>query len=247
MKARPILFSSPMVRALIAGSKSQTRRVVKPQPPAEAAGAGVITSPDPKADGLWSWLDHATDLDCGLVGDDFRCPYGLPGDLLWVREAHYRFGHWEPVPGVKTATGRMKWRFVADTDELRFDAPASFRGGRHHKDPSTPAWHLRLARFMPRTASRLTLEITDVRVERLQAISEADAVAEGIERPGIGAPFWKSYADDVMPTLDPAESYMGLWNSINGPDADFANPWCWALSFKVHRANVDQVLAEHAA
>lgn len=212
MKARPILFSAPMVRALLDDRKTQTRRAVKGS--AKMDDNGFMP----------------------LEPDVRKCPYGVPGDLLVVRETwqlHERFTDVGRV--VYAASVQRGW------SEAHEDIPLARIGdckAKPFQQGFRPSIH------MPRWASRLTLEITDVRVERLQDISEADAIAEGIERPGIGAPFWKSYTDNTMPTLDPVTSYMGLWNSINGPDADFANPWVWAVSFAVHRANVDQVLAQ---
>ena len=195
MKERPILFSAPMVRALLAGTKTQTRRVLglpslrpstTPGYDWTWRGQAPIRSVAQQARhprGCWQDVSHAELLDL--------CPYGAPGDRLWVRETHYRFGHWVPVTGKRerTRTGRQRWAFVADSDELRFDRPeGEVRGGRHHHDPSTPAWHVRLARFMPRWASRLTFEITSVRVECVQSISEEDARAEGVVLfAGIGA------------------------------------------------------------
>lgn len=108
------------------------------------------------------------------------CPYGKPGDKLWVREEHYRYGHWQQVHGVKTKTGKTKWQFVADSDEVLFDPPKSFKKSIHENGASTVTWHKRLARFMPRNLSRITLEIVNIRAERLQDISEADAKAEGV-------------------------------------------------------------------
>lgn len=210
MKERPILFSAPMVRALLAGTKTQTRRVVKPQPEtADVENRRIVPY-----------------IGAGdRLARELRCPYGGPGDHLWVREDHYRYGHWEPLPGVRTKTGRMKWRFVAETDEIRFDPPASFRKGRHTKDPETPAWHKRLGRFMPRAFSRLTLELTEVRVERVQDMSEADAIAEG----------W------MHPEIEPLVWYRHLWESINGPGSWGANPWVWVVSFRdVTKASVQR-------
>lgn len=173
IRERPILFSGAMVRAILEGRKTQTRRVVKAIGPDTryVMTTGEIGLPA----GVWredGWL-------LPDIGPKFKCPYGVPGDRLWVREEHYRFGHWEPVQGVRTKGGRQKWKFVADTTEVLFDAPPSFRRGRHHKDPEIKAWHKRLGRFMPKSLARTWLEITGVRVERLQDISEADALAEG--------------------------------------------------------------------
>ena len=172
-KSRPILFSGPLVRAILAGNKTQTRRVVKPQPVKngkfwEVFGAG------------WS-MDHGN-VPC-VPGHSLanNCPYGVPGDELWVREEHYRFGHWEPVPGVKTRTGRQKWQFVAHTDRVLFDAPDGVRSRNTGPLAIKPGWYKRLARFMPRWASRITLEVTGVRVERLNDITGDDAAAEGCD------------------------------------------------------------------
>lgn len=219
-KERPILFSGAMVRAILNGSKTQTRRVVKPQPANDPAIHHPI-EPYRTSGGDWNWVLAATGMG---TGDPFPCPYGKPGDLLWVREEHYRFGHWEPVPGVSTKGGRQKWRFVADADETLFDAPDEYRKGRHHKDPSTPAWHKRLARFMPRSVSRITLEITDVRVERLNDINEQDAEAEGID--------FMREIPDADETLRASKLFEVLWESINGIGSWSLNPWVWVIEFR---------------
>jgi hypothetical protein len=243
-KERPILFSGPMVRAIQDGRKTQTRRVMKHQPET------VCGKPERPDAGWWNekgqfWMKRSTVAN-------FECPYGKPGDRLWVRETFYQFGHWESVPGVKTKTGRMKWRFVAHDDFVLYDAPDEFRKGRHHKDPATPAWHKRLGRFMPRWASRITLEITGVRVERVQDITETDAIAEGLTEY-----FWNSeaaalphlaaeikagtrYWQHVIPKRSRQGSvwnkanlaFRELWNDINGPDSWDANPWVWVVEFK---------------
>lgn len=151
---------------------------------------------------------------CGTILDprDLR-----RGSLLWVRETHYRYGHWEPVPGARTKTGRMKWRFVADSDAVLFDPPAEpIRLGRHHRDPATPAWHKRLGRFMPRSFARLGLEVVSVRAERLQEITTEDVYAEGV---GHGR---------VSPLLE----FEELWDAINGKRASWeSNPWVWRIEF----------------
>lgn len=202
MKERPILFSAPMVLAILEGRKTQTRRVVKKLP---------------KRFSLLGWK-----MPTGLFPISWltECPYGQIGDRLWVREEHYRFGHWEEVSGVKTKTGKQKLAFVPDSSEVLFDAPSEFRKARQRQDPLTPAWHKRLARFMPRAASRITLEITDVRVERLQDITDADALAEGVDQTNTSI---GGYA---------TERFKRLWESINGPDSWDANPWVWAIGFK---------------
>jgi hypothetical protein len=208
VKERPILFSGPMVRAILAGRKTQTRRVVK----FNYAGRVKL--------GRKQW--HINDTNSILA-----CPYGKPGDRLWVREEHYRFGHWEPVPGVQTKGGRQKWKFVADTTELRYNdnAPEAYRKGMHKETPDYRFWHKRLARFMPRIASRITLEITKVRVERLQDITEADARAEGADKLDFG---FARPSERGLHKL----GFRKIWQSINGPDSWAANPWVWVIEFR---------------
>jgi len=244
MTDRPILFSAPMVRALLAGTKTQTRRILKPQSSTPEAFPGAVFGLCPKvADGVkcYSLNDYHSlpknptkwDLD-GSVGRardagfpmEYDTRYAV-GDRLWVRESYYQRGHWEEVPTKRTRTGRQKWKF-ATTGSVSFDEPAEFRKGRHHNDPATVAWHKRLGRFMPRSLSRLTLTVTDVRVERLQSISGADAVAEGVR--------------SRLPDNGIAQQeYADLWNSINGPGAWEANPWVVAMSFTVAQHNIDKV------
>jgi hypothetical protein len=195
MKARPILFSGAMVRALLDGRKTQTRRVVKPQPVVTDEEAAVL----PQA-----WED-------GFI--PIPCPHGKPGDLLWVRESFaVPFRH---DPGT---TGR------AGGAIYRADAGIDHQWSADTKKTWTPSIH------MDRWASRLTLEITGVRVERLQQISEADAVAEGC----------RGQIDGGL--ICPSEQYGELWSSINGQDSWDANPWVWVIEFKVHSANVDDFL-----
>jgi len=203
MKERPILFSAPMVRALLDGRKTQTRRVCK----------------------------GARELSCARDWPVDTCPYGVPGDRLWVREpwrlpASQNAYSGSEVGDLCVAAGyRKPWasiEYVADgwRDNWR-DVVAR----------DDPPGRFRQARFMPRWASRILLEITDVRVQRLQDISEEDAIAEGLRyRPAIDA--WTS-GDDNWPTfVDPRRSYAGLWNHINGAGSWDANPLVWAITFK---------------
>ncbi len=161
-RTRPILFSAPMVRAILAGSKTQTRRPVK----------GTAAE----------WLYEQTfDPEFVAAEENHLCPYGQPGDQLWVRET---------------------WMLDGSTREYVYRAdPAAERLLVHWR----PSIH------MPRAASRLMLVVTGVRIERLHAISEADASAEGV---------------------DSRESYRTLWDEINGAGAWDANPWVWVVEFK---------------
>ena len=220
MQERPILFSSPMVRAILDGRKTQTRRVVKPQPPADVTSAGVISSPDKDIDGEWSWLTGSPgDSDSwDLVGDDLRCPYGVPGDRLWVREAWRALSEFDG----------LKPRDLPEGSPLLFEASGEkldWQWGRY-----------RHARFMPRWASRITLEVTDVRVERLRDIShkETDAQAEGVDYSEREPPFpcWRAGPGfDYQPTA--CDAFRDLWDSINGKTYPWKdNPWVWVVEFK---------------
>lgn len=257
MRRRPILFSTHMVQSILEGRKKQTRRTT---------GLNYINSLGSRINygqcHLGEHMDWTPRENAGFhayfgdsIADDcfvgIKCPYAThAGDLIWVREEHYRFGHWVEKEGVFTKTGRQKWMFVPTTDEVLFDAPEQFRKGRHHKDPYTPAWHKRLARFMPYSACRLFLRITDVRVERLQEITPGDAVDEGIEYWNVdqeafeGGEFvadynnytWRDdpeYEDYHFPSFaNSIDSFRTLWQSINGPDSWQANPWVWVIKFE---------------
>jgi len=185
MPDRPIIFSAPMVRALLDGRKTQTRRVLKPQP--DSRGRGFL---------------------------DSKLPYS-PGDRLWVREAFWTCeacGYLNHAVGANNS-GTAGRHCCASCDAL---LPKAKRSPIH----------------MPRWASRLTLTVTDVRVQRVQDISAADAIAEGI------APAANSMTIDCD-TLNPRDSFASLWNSIHGPGAWDANPWVAAITFTVRKGNID--------
>lgn len=270
MTDRPILFSAPMVQALLAGSKTQTRRALN-LPTKSCSGAPIYEHPKMggweattnggagvfrigkngerlatrETVGIW----HKT---CGVCLD---APYQV-GDRLYVREEYYQRGHWWEDATDLTAKGKPKWKFAAYDHDITFDAPTKFLKARSRSNPSEVRWYKRLGRFMPRRYSRLTLTVTDVRVERLQDCSEADAIAEGIERghhPDTGESCgWKSYEiihsgrhkgqpnpHAIVPNKSPVTSYAELWDSINGPGAWEANPWVVAVSFDVRQGNID--------
>jgi hypothetical protein len=217
MTDRPILFSAEMVRAILDGRKTQTRRVMKVQPPPDAwvtVGHYHPTVIDRHGDmqpGEEIFGAHWDDGESGL-----RCPYGAPGDQLWVRETWTQYPielNPEPCDAWYKATSNgppppFKWR---------------------------PSIH------MPRWASRSTLRITDIRVERLQNIegqhpSESDAIAEGVRaiHHGDGECYYSAFRDEPHPKnwCDPADALHELWNKINGPGAWEANPWVWVISFE---------------
>jgi hypothetical protein len=223
-----------MVAALRAGTKTQTRRTIIPRGRNSLFDGG--------------WTDGYV-LDPGNAEWRRREIGVIPGDRFWVRESYYQRGHWAPVDGAQTKGGRQKWGFVPADDVIAFDQPAGeVRLGRHNADPGTVCWHKRLGRFMPRSASRMTLTVTDVRVQRLQDISEEDAIAEGATRivhegpPGCGSLDAYHHGQPSMDDagfIDARASYRDLWDHINGAGAWAANPWVVAYSFTVERRNID--------
>lgn len=227
MKERPILFSGHMPLAVREDRKTQTRRIVKLPKGAEIDAFHF--------DASRGWRMGVYVEGSGADVGGIKCPYGAPGDQLWVREEHFRFGHWERAG--KTKTGREKWAFVADGNTpVQFDAPKSFLASRAKSSPEAPRWYKRLARFMPKWASRTTLEVTGVRVSRLSNITCGDAVAEGIESvPPAPGDFeaWRDYGATCNHGVrSPISSFASLWRSINGPESWAANPWVWCVSFK---------------
>lgn len=254
MPDRPIIFSAPMVRALLEGRKTQTRRVLKPQPPCDEetgrAFTGTFHGPE------W-YTSTAVDRHgeevpgkevFGIYGDDWgrRIPYAT-GDRLYVREAHALV----PSSAYRMSAGVP---YAVNPDDP--DRACIYRDGWERSRPGT-GW--RPSIHMPRWASRLTLTVTDVRVQRLQDISEADAVAEGIERlDGSKGP--NHFTREITgkwsgsfnaPTAQ--EVFADLWNSIHppiirrsagstmgNPAAWDANPWVVALTFTVQNGNIDR-------
>ena len=208
MKERPILFSAPMVRALLSGAKTQTRRGLSVQPTgAPYAAQASLTKSGSRPVFYAAWERPGTDGSTCCI-----CPYGVPGDRLWVREA------WRTCEGFDVYPPRD----IQRTTPVRYEADShwshSMTGG---------GGKLRPSMFMPRWASRILLEVTDVRVERLQDISEADALAEG-------TPSWADGACAVGNPhgLNARDYYEVLWSSINGRASWDANPWVWCVSFR---------------
>ncbi|MBK5061752.1 hypothetical protein [Paraburkholderia domus] len=217
------------VRAVLrsVNPKTQTRRVVKLphhnplgqwQPTLIGGPNGGRTARGetiPEQGGIW----HTR------TGDSLMCPYGQPGDRLWVREA------WCHLSDVRTADPG------GDALQRRVFYRADYPGDTlmHDDDPAERIkW--RSSRFMPRWASRLTLEIVSARVERVQDISEADAIAEGVTKFSDsfinGLPGWEGFSD-ALPRASASDAYIDLWDSLNdarGHGWD-TNPWVWAIEF----------------
>lgn len=229
-KERPILMSGAMVRALLDGRKTQTRRIVK----------NVVDSCINDVDGLPSRLDIAPkNWDI--------CPHGQPGNRLWVRET-WRIGAWNEDGGeiavdyLADNHSRREWLQVPEADdfekywlqscdECNWAGVKTDEAGKYHWEPGQSPCRTRPSIFMPRWASRILLEIVSVRVERLQDISCADAKAEGIERSRDGM-MWCDYISASHAQINPIDSYRTLWESINGPGSWDANPWVWVIEFK---------------
>ncbi len=207
VKERGVLFSAPMVRALLSGSKTQTRRTVT-----RLAGIGPITefgvSDTPGyafhcRDGRMSWNDFTK---AEVLA---RCPYGKPGDRLYVKETYLLHARWDFDKPSEVPRGVDVWY---DADRSKIAPPQSKWGIK------------RSSLFMPRWASRITLEITDVRVERLQDISESDAWAEGVQ---------PSTNSVTRHEHEGRNLYWALWDSINGEKHPWeSNPWVFVIEFK---------------
>lgn len=215
MKERGIIFSSEMVRAILDGRKTQMRRIMKPQPtPCD------YVDERGKARGGHQWpsnifrtmlhvegeLQNGDGGWKGLVGD--ACPFGDVEDRIWVRET-WQCGLCTESTFAYKATHK----------------PSDLEEGWNEKIKWRPSSQ------MPRWASRILLEITGVRVERLQDINEEDAVAEGVAP--LRGGYWKHYQPDwTQHQLSARGSFVTLWNSINGVDAWYKNPWMWVIEFK---------------
>lgn len=231
MRERPILFSGAMVRAIHDGRKTQTRRVIKRQPPDDVAPI-IVSRYHPTI--VDRHGDEAPGAEIfGAFSDDgewgCKSPFGEPGDRLWVRETCRAVELESGLDGVRyPADGAFREIEDSRAAAERWLDLNAYRG---QQGATVPAIH------MPRWASRITLEITGVRAERLQSISEDDSIAEGIDKTAAG--LWSAYGQsDVDGTYSPRLSFRFLWDGINaarGHGWD-ANPWVWVVEFKRHSA-----------
>ena len=190
-----------MVQAILAGRKTQTRRVVKDDLLIDSVGnlCGGTINYGQNLDGTPNFKNYAK---C-------KCPYGQPGDVLWVRETSF---------------------YDVDNEEHRYAADMCKSDIEFFKGFWKPSIH------MPKAAARIWLEITNVRVERLQEISEEDAIGEGVEIIHTAEPtvhVYKKYnIKEYLGTTNPVVSFTTLWHSINGPESWNSNPWVWVVEFK---------------
>ena len=219
MKERPILVRGPLIQPILDDIKTHTRRIMKPQP------HEVIPYPSSCP------LIRLRESDATLSTWNNACPYGQPGDQLWVRENLRRsedglWGTYEADGSWVVAQTGIPMRICWHSSKDRSLSKSQDR-------KCVPSIH------MPRWASRITLEIVDIRVERLQDISEKDAIAEGIEGLYINGrrEGWINYTakggDDCDNAFgSPVASYRTLWESINGPGSWELNPWVWVVVFR---------------
>ena len=234
MTERPIIFSAPMVRAILAGTKTQTRRAVKPQPIGKQrlieGLAHVTKGMNPADDGAVWYVG-----DCVGPGVEVRCPYGAPGDRLWVRETFYcdhKFYpegtpanvYWDGDKARKSHTPEQiehERKEMRELLDFRADGEPEWEGS--IGTPWRPSIH------MPRWASRITLEVVGVRVERLQEITEADVRAEGVDELLIDG---RAYA--IKCRSSAMLGFSQLWDSINAKRHPWtSNPFVWVVEFKV--------------
>lgn len=215
MKERPIIFSTEMVKAILDGRKTQTRRVVKPQPKTiDLEGKPIV---------CWqgkNTLDFIDEIHCGGYGDfrsrlSLRCPYGQVGDRLWVRET------W-------ATEKRLDNLSIAELGHAS-EMPIFYKADNSRTLLEIGNW--RNSIFMPRWASRITLKITGIRVERLQEITDRDCEKEGLDNP------CGYYCDEAIGHVDhqgTINNFTKLWDSINARRGYSweSNPWVWVISFK---------------
>lgn len=219
MKFIPILFSTPMVNAILNGKKTQTRRIID---------ADLNNHYLPDCKGKITYFQDAWGCpECGLhhATNSLKCRYGEPGDVLWVRETW----QWEGDTSYKDAVPVGHWWYKADEGRIWNNGPSKWK-------PSI---------FMPKEACRIFLAITDIRVERLKDISEEDAKAEGIEVAGNTKRAFRNYGYKFTGIFscdstnkgtswydDPKAFFFSLWESINGKESLDANPWVWVIKFR---------------
>lgn len=218
-KERPILFSAPMVRAILEGRKTITRRIAKPwqQPNREEDGTWFAVAQRDRRYGFG--VSGADAGECArALAQSGCCPYGSIGDRLWVREAWAADAQLDAIAPRELSRGEPIF-YPAD-GVTRTSGCSMISPGR-----GRPSIH------MPRWASRILLEITAVRVERLQDITYEDAVAEGVHR-ARGCREWTATYEGGTCHKYPIPAFRNLWTGINGPRALDANPWVWVVEFK---------------
>ncbi len=213
MKYRPIIFSGPMVRAILEGRKTQTRRIL----------------PEKEAD----WSRTLSSLGSNVVSrpqNGMSNRYGYPGDRLWVRESFALIRGNEIYDALEGPEGyeyTYQYRAAAPTARWAGNWPNNFAG---NSIPRSCKWKPSI--HMPRAAARIILEITDVRIEHIQDISRAAAIAEGVMSSGLALNEWYDYERERYGLERAEASFMSLWQSIHGPESWELNPLVWVITFK---------------
>lgn len=247
MKERPIIFNDEMVRAILSGTKTMTRRPMKVQPTPSKTRPGDFSFPSKKLESMVYVSDLAPGnspiSDSHLFFQECCCPYGHPGDRLWVREAFSILGNEDGCPidwseNLVKAGGPDAARIYRASCEQKpgdyglWSIPDDAFWKPHTDDMKyegswTPSIHMR------RWASRITLEITDVRVERIQDITDGDARAEGVpEAGGLLPEYPGTYLTPKGDFASARVAFQRLWESIYGDDGWNSNPWVWVIAFR---------------
>lgn len=225
MKERPVIFNGEMVRAILDGRKTQTRRVMKVQPKPSETRPGDFWFSSKKLESMVHVSDfmpgNSPIADCHHFFQEHCCPFGQVGDRLWVREA---FGMQVRRDGLG-GTGEFRVYRASNPDAVKYTTAC----GKSVPVKWTPSIH------MPRRASRILLEITAVRVERLNSISEEDAKAEGVRVVKVRED-GERYCDYLSPEINhyrrPSDSFISLWESIYGEESWQDSPWVWVIEFR---------------
>lgn len=212
MKEKPILFSGEMVKAVLENRKTQTRRIIfKGNPIDDFYTFKYFASDSHSFRACFELTKRIKHMPLAMPYFGKKCPYGQPGDRLWVRET------WKEC--TKTKINRTCLAYKAGREVIDFGMPVKWK----------PSIH------MPRWASRITLEIVNVRVERLQDISEEDALAEGVNKISHAGEYFYHHSNKFPNGgnwVNPEFAFEELWNKLNGPGAWEKNPWVWVIEFK---------------
>lgn len=235
----PILYSTPMVQAILEKRKTKTRRTKGLEIVNDNPGRYVWLKDYPQIDIPRQAIPYDDKFYYAFTGKHnnsflnvVTCPYGKIGDVLWVKETHYLFGEWK-VDGLTKKTKKLKYHFVSHDDDVMFEDKMLSLGETFQLDikPNSyrlPAWYKRLGRFMFKKHCRIFLQITDIKIERLQEISEEDVIKEGI----VCTYGWEENHKGSLGSLMPSSKFKQLWQKINGPKSWEANPFVWVISFK---------------
>jgi hypothetical protein len=252
MKFTPLLMRGELVRETLADVKTETRRVINRQPPERESPASNPFNWS-RVEKVGPWFHIMSDNPNGMF--TVKCPYGVVGDRIWVKETHWRWGRWSR--GVHRKTGKPCWNFKPlpppTGNPVLFSEPSQPKKLSKWSERYTARWHKRPSLFMPLKLSRLTLEITNVKVERVKDITAAAVRAEGVHIPHTlvrstqkfkPSDYWPvgweklkrlpGFGDQLL-----IAEYASLWDTINADrDAKYTwakNPWVWVVQYRPHR------------